>query len=96
MRFPLTPAARRRIFGWKVPHRFHPSLSLITLLIVFPPLAFGQSPFDTGFTALQTVFTGSVAKVASLIAIVVGGRLPVRTWLTERQENFSPSNRKKH
>ena len=36
-------------------------------------LAFGQSPFDTGFTALQTVFTGTVANVASLIAIVVGG-----------------------
>lgn len=53
--------------------RFRPSLSLITLLIVFPVLAFGQSPFDTGFTALQTVFTGTVAKVASLIAIVVGG-----------------------
>ena len=32
-----------------------------------------QSPFDTGFTALQTLFTGTVAKVASLIAIVIGG-----------------------
>ena len=73
MRFPLTSAARRRIFHWKAPRRFHPSLSLIALLIVFPALAFGQSPFDTGFTALQTVFTGTVAKVASLIAIVVGG-----------------------
>jgi type IV secretory pathway VirB2 component (pilin) len=53
--------------------RYRPSLSLITLLILSPALAFGQSPFDTGFTALQTVFTGTVAKVASLIAIVVGG-----------------------
>ena len=33
----------------------------------------GGSPFDTGFTAMQTLFTGTVAKVASLIAIVVGG-----------------------
>jgi type IV secretory pathway VirB2 component (pilin) len=33
----------------------------------------GGSPFDTGFTALQTLFTGTVAKVASLIAIVIGG-----------------------
>ena len=72
MRFPLTLAARRRI-RWKVPRRFSPSFGLITLLIVFPALAFGQSPFDAGFTALQTVFTGTVAKVASLIAIVVGG-----------------------
>jgi type IV secretory pathway VirB2 component (pilin) len=30
-------------------------------------------PFDTGFTAMQNLFTGTVAKVASLIAIVVGG-----------------------
>jgi type IV secretory pathway VirB2 component (pilin) len=32
-----------------------------------------HSPFDTGFTSLQTLFTGTVAKVASLIAIVIGG-----------------------
>jgi type IV secretion system protein VirB2 len=31
------------------------------------------SPFDTGFTALQNLFTGTIAKVASLIAIVIGG-----------------------
>ena len=31
------------------------------------------SPFDTGFNALQTLFTGTIAKVASLIAIVIGG-----------------------
>jgi len=30
------------------------------------------SPFDNGFTALQTLFTGTIAKVASLIAIVGG------------------------
>jgi type IV secretion system protein VirB2 len=33
----------------------------------------GGSPFDTGFTAIQTLFTGTIAKVASLIAIVIGG-----------------------
>ncbi len=33
----------------------------------------GASPFDTGFSAMQNLFTGTVAKVASLIAIVVGG-----------------------
>jgi type IV secretion system protein VirB2 len=48
-------------------------LCIFAFLIVFPVLAFGQSPFDTGFTAMQTLFTGTVAKVASLIAIVVGG-----------------------
>jgi len=33
----------------------------------------GGSPFDTGFTAIQTLFTGTIAKVASLVAIVIGG-----------------------
>jgi len=38
-----------------------------------PVAAMAQgSPFDTGFNA-QTLFTGTVAKVASLIAIVIGG-----------------------
>jgi type IV secretory pathway VirB2 component (pilin) len=53
--------------------RLRPSLTLFTLFILFPALALAQSPFDTGFTAMQTLFTGTVAKVASLIAIVVGG-----------------------
>jgi type IV secretory pathway VirB2 component (pilin) len=55
------------------PRRIVPSLTLFTLLILCPALALAQSPFDTGFTAMQTLFTGTVAKVASLIAIVVGG-----------------------
>jgi type IV secretion system protein VirB2 len=44
-------------------------------VLVFTAAAQAQSgsPFDTGFTALQTLFTGTVAKVASLIAIVIGG-----------------------
>jgi len=42
-------------------HRLRPSLSLFTLLILFPALALAQSPFDTGFTAMQTLFTGTVA-----------------------------------
>ena len=42
-------------------------------VLALPITAHAQSPFDTGFTALQTLFTGTVAKVASLIAIVIGG-----------------------
>jgi type IV secretory pathway VirB2 component (pilin) len=42
-------------------------------VLLFPSLAKAQSPFDTGFTAIQTLFTGTVAKVASLVAIVIGG-----------------------
>jgi type IV secretion system protein VirB2 len=32
-----------------------------------------SSPFDTGLTSIQTLFTGTVAKASSLIAIVLGG-----------------------
>ena len=39
-----------------------------------PVAALAQgSPFDTGFTAIQSLFTGTIAKVASLVAIVIGG-----------------------
>jgi type IV secretion system protein VirB2 len=50
------------------------SLNVFAFLLAVPLAAMAQgSPFDNGFTALQTLFTGTVAKVASLIAIVVGG-----------------------
>lgn len=47
-----------------------------SVLLFLPALAQAQSggtPFDTGFTNLQNLFTGTIAKVASLIAIVIGG-----------------------
>jgi type IV secretory pathway VirB2 component (pilin) len=51
-----------------------PTAAVIGLLLVLPVGALAQgSPFDTGFTAIQTLFTGTVAKVASLVAIVIGG-----------------------
>jgi type IV secretory pathway VirB2 component (pilin) len=49
---------------------------LFATLLLLPLAAQAQaagSPFDNGFTALQNLFTGTVAKVASLIAIVIGG-----------------------
>lgn len=30
-------------------------------------------PFETGISSIQTLFTGPIAKTASLIAIVIGG-----------------------
>jgi type IV secretory pathway VirB2 component (pilin) len=50
-------------------------ISRLFIVLLFPALAYAQagSPFDSGFTALQTLFTGTIAKVASLIAIVIGG-----------------------
>jgi type IV secretion system protein VirB2 len=68
-----TPTVRRSIAHWQSLRRLRPTLSLFALLIVSPALAVAQSPFDSGFTAMQTLFTGTIAKVASLIAIVVGG-----------------------
>jgi type IV secretion system protein VirB2 len=52
------------------------TLTLLALIVIVPAVASAQSggtPFDTGFTALQNLFTGTIAKVASLIAIVIGG-----------------------
>ena len=51
-----------------------PTAVLVTLLLVMPVAALAQgSPFDTGFNAIQSLFTGTIAKVASLVAIVIGG-----------------------
>ena len=51
-----------------------PTAVALTLLLVMPVAALAQnSPFDTGFTAIQSLFTGTIAKVASLVAIVIGG-----------------------
>jgi type IV secretory pathway VirB2 component (pilin) len=51
-----------------------PTATVIALLFVIPVAAMAQgSPFDTGFNAIQALFTGTIAKVASLVAIVIGG-----------------------
>ena len=49
-----------------------PTLLMLFLLLSATANAQG-TPLDTGFTNLQNLFTGTVAKVGSLIAIVVGG-----------------------
>ena len=72
---------RVRIAIAKIPRRvrsrrIRPSAFIALALLTLPLLAHAQaagSPFDTGFTALQNLFTGTIAKVASLIAIVIGG-----------------------
>ncbi len=71
---------------WSKLHLIHPVQSVLrsnwarlaavsfTLLSLMPVAALAQnSPFDTGFTAIQSLFTGTIAKVASLVAIVIGG-----------------------
>ncbi len=75
MRVLIPSILRRRLASWLRLHQVRHVVTLFFLLVLFPALALAQSgsPFDTGFTALQTLFTGTVAKVASLIAIVIGG-----------------------
>ena len=73
---------------WSRVHLIHPIPALVrskwarsivivpTLLLVMPVVALaqsGSSPFDSGFTAIQNLFTGTIAKVASLVANVIGG-----------------------
>jgi len=71
----LSPLTRRSGLICQRLRRVRQSVTLFLLLVLFPTMALAQSgsPFDTGFTALQNLFTGTVAKVASLIAIVIGG-----------------------
>src|SRR6266403_3163887 len=62
---PIQPLLR-----WK----WAPPTAVVTLFLVLPVAALAQgSPFDTGFNAIQALFTGTIAKVASLVAIVIGG-----------------------
>ena len=67
----LSPAWRQHL------RALQDSKAIFLLLLLVPAAsqaqATGGSPFDTGFSAMQNLFTGTVAKVASLIAIVVGG-----------------------
>ena len=54
--------------------RMRPATIVLALFFLIPVTALAQgSPFDTGFTAIQNLFTGTIAKVASLVAIVIGG-----------------------
>jgi hypothetical protein len=48
------------------------SIAFLLALLLIAAHAQSGSPFDTGFAALEIVFTGIAAKVASLIAIVIG------------------------
>ena len=50
------------------------TLAIFAILMLVSTSAYAQgSPFDTGFNALQSLFTGTIAKVASLVALVIGG-----------------------
>ena len=67
----LSPAWRKHFRAWKDSKAIF--LFVLLVPVVAHAQAAGASPFETGFSAMQTLFTGTVAKVASLIAIVLGG-----------------------
>jgi type IV secretory pathway VirB2 component (pilin) len=51
-----------------------PTTVVIAMFFLMPVALLAQgSPFASGFTAIQALFTGTIAKVASLVAIVIGG-----------------------
>ena len=57
-----------------IAHRSRILFAALGIVFIAPLTAYAQgTPLDTGFTNLQNLFTGTVAKVGSLIAIVVGG-----------------------
>jgi type IV secretory pathway VirB2 component (pilin) len=64
-----------RLFNVRtIAHRSHVLFAPVAIVLIGSVAAHAQgTPFDTGFQALQNLFTGTVAKVASLIAIVIGG-----------------------
>ena len=45
----------------------------LLVVLLFVPAAAHASPFDSGISSIQTLFTGTIAKAAALIAIVIGG-----------------------
>jgi type IV secretory pathway VirB2 component (pilin) len=58
------------------PRRRNQFAAAVTFVVITLPMvasAHSGSILDTGFTNLQTLFTGTIAKVVSLIAIVIGG-----------------------
>ena len=62
----FSPASARHPFTVRV-------CTLIALCLVFPTLAFAQSPWERAAANLELSFTGPLARSLALVAIVVGG-----------------------
>ena len=57
----------------RIARRVIPVVAVLVLLPLVAHAQTGGSPFDTGLMSIENLFTGTVAKVASLVAIVIGG-----------------------
>ena len=70
VRFVLPRNTMQRVWGML---RLGSFFTIVWFVLPLAAHAQSSSPFDSGFTSLQNLFTGTIAKVASLIAIVIGG-----------------------
>jgi type IV secretory pathway VirB2 component (pilin) len=68
---PLRNFSPRKYFSSYRPNR-RLKLLITVLPILFPIEAYAL-PFDSGITSIQTLFTSTIARAVSLIAIVIGG-----------------------
>src|SRR6476620_586247 len=50
-----------------------PSILVFTALLLWPTLAFAQSPWERAASNLEQTFTGPLARSLALVAIVIGG-----------------------
>ena len=51
------------------------SVMVFTALLLWPTLAFAQSPWERAASNLERTFTGPLARSLALVAIVIGGLL---------------------
>ena len=51
------------------------SVTVLTVLLFLPTLAFAQSPWERAASNLERTFTGPLARSLALVAIVIGGLL---------------------
>ncbi len=49
------------------------SVTVFTALLLWPTLAFAQSPWERAASNLERTFTGPLARSLALVAIVIGG-----------------------
>ena len=57
----------------RIARRVIPVVAVLVLLPLGAHTQTSGSPFDSGLMSIENLFTGTVAKVASLVAIVIGG-----------------------
>ena len=50
-----------------------PSVLVFSALLLWPTLAFAQSPWERAASNLEQTFTGPLARSLALVAIVIGG-----------------------